>query len=51
MGKSDGNRVVSRTGVDLTDVEVRDETRMRNVSGKIAEEGMGGGQWGAPRRW
>ncbi|KAF2154395.1 hypothetical protein K461DRAFT_293045 [Myriangium duriaei CBS 260.36] len=40
MGKSYGNRVVSRTGVDLAD-----EPRQRNVSGKAAEEGRGFSFW------
>lgn len=45
MGKTNGNRVVSRSGVELADGKVYDEPRQRNVSGKAAEEGRGGSGW------
>jgi hypothetical protein len=45
FAKASPSRVVSRTGVDVAEGDLGLATRRREVSGKIAEEGRGGGLW------
>lgn len=45
FAKASPSRVVSRTGVDVVDGDLGMGHRRRDVSGKIAEEGRGGGIW------
>jgi hypothetical protein len=45
IAKGSPSRVVSRTGVDVAEGDLGLASRRREVSGKVAEEGRGGGIW------